>query len=87
MKLSKKDLDYLAFLQEQMDYRRSHDETKIGKDERCTTEFMMLNMAWQEYLRIHLGLYPALDSTLFGTGKNQGVWRRVQNYRKLKEAR
>lgn len=82
MKLHKQDLEYLAFLQEQMEVRRSEDENKIGRDDRCTTEYLVLTMVWQEFLKIYLGLYPALDGNIFGTGKNNEVWIEVQKYRK-----
>lgn len=78
-------MDFLGFLQEQMEMRRSTEEGKIGKDERCTTEFLMLNMVWQQHLRIYYGLFPALDASKpFGSGRNKKMWIKVKKARKTK---
>lgn len=78
-------LEWLAFVQDQMEVRRSDDESKIGRDERMTTEYLTFNMCWQEYLRTHFGLYPTLDSKVVGTGKNQKLWIIVEEYRENKD--
>jgi hypothetical protein len=64
--------NYLAFIQEQMHYRKSPEEGKIGKDERSTTEYLMLNMCWQEFVKEFYGQYPALDMK-----KNRELWIKI----------
>jgi len=82
--LTRRKENYLAFIQEQMHDRKSSVEEKIGKDERCTTEYLMLNMCWQEFVKEFYGQYPALDME-----KNRALWIKIDERLKsqIKEAK
>lgn len=75
-------LDYLAFIQEQMECRRSKEEGRIGTDERATTEYLILSMCWERYLNLECGIYLSIDNN-----KAKKLWIKVEKYRKkqLKE--
>lgn len=77
---------FMAFLQDQMECREHPDFGKAGytgppgKDERSTTEYLMLNMCWNEMARDFYGLYAGSDSML-GSGKMHELYLRIKSNR------
>jgi hypothetical protein len=82
MELTKEQENYLAFLQDQLEIREDGAWTKErngnrhGKDQKLVTEWMILNMCWNEYVRVHLGLYPSLNAKEF-----TALWKQIKKYR------
>lgn len=75
--MNSKDIEFLSFLQDQMEVRESNEKGKIGRDERCTTEYFILSMCWDEYLKTHLGIF-GMD-----VQERKECWRLIKAHRDL----
>lgn len=78
-KYPKLNLEYLAFLQDQEKDRRSKDYPKKISDTReGTSEFLILVMCWNEYIKKHASLFQTIHSKQY-----KDIWIQTEKYHKL----